>query len=149
VSRILCRGVIFGAAKTCDESKECTIVRTLGEVRKVVSSRRRATARRSAEVKTSNEPALMVKAKVTSKGQITVPKVVRERLGLRPGDALEFHLQGDSLEVKPIRRKSILEFRGIFKVDDPPQIPWKEQRRLAWEWRAQHVLGQKNDQPDD
>lgn len=29
-------------------------------------------------------------AKVTSKGQITVPKSVRERLGLQPGDVLEF-----------------------------------------------------------
>jgi AbrB family looped-hinge helix DNA binding protein len=29
-------------------------------------------------------------AKVTSKGQITVPKEVREKLGLEPGDELEF-----------------------------------------------------------
>jgi len=33
---------------------------------------------------------MMPKATVTSKGQITVPKVVRERMGLRPGDAIEF-----------------------------------------------------------
>jgi len=32
----------------------------------------------------------MTIAKVTSKGQITVPKAVRERLGIEPGDAIEF-----------------------------------------------------------
>jgi antitoxin PrlF len=32
----------------------------------------------------------MSKTKITSKGQVTVPKQVRERLGLRPGDELEF-----------------------------------------------------------
>ena len=32
----------------------------------------------------------MVKAKITTKGQVTIPKEVRERLGLRPGDELEF-----------------------------------------------------------
>ena len=33
---------------------------------------------------------MKVKSKVTSKGQVTIPKDVRERLGLRPGDEIEF-----------------------------------------------------------
>ncbi len=32
----------------------------------------------------------MNKTKITTKGQVTVPKQVRERLGLQPGDELEF-----------------------------------------------------------
>lgn len=32
----------------------------------------------------------MASAKVTSKGQITIPKGVRVKLGLSPGDELEF-----------------------------------------------------------
>ncbi|MBI4282039.1 MAG: AbrB/MazE/SpoVT family DNA-binding domain-containing protein [Chloroflexi bacterium] len=32
----------------------------------------------------------MAKTRITTKGQVTVPKEVRERLGLRPGDELEF-----------------------------------------------------------
>lgn len=33
---------------------------------------------------------LRVMSKITSKGQVTIPKRVRERLGVRPGDELEF-----------------------------------------------------------
>ena len=32
----------------------------------------------------------MTTARVTSRGRITIPKQVRERLGLRPGDELAF-----------------------------------------------------------
>ncbi|MSQ15442.1 MAG: AbrB/MazE/SpoVT family DNA-binding domain-containing protein [Dehalococcoidia bacterium] len=28
--------------------------------------------------------------KITSKGQVTIPKMVRDRLGLKPGDEIEF-----------------------------------------------------------
>lgn len=32
----------------------------------------------------------MPKTKITSKGQVTIPKIVRDRLGLKPGDEIEF-----------------------------------------------------------
>jgi AbrB family looped-hinge helix DNA binding protein len=32
----------------------------------------------------------MAKSRVTSKGQVTIPRQVREKLGLRPGDEIEF-----------------------------------------------------------
>lgn len=34
-------------------------------------------------------------AKVSSKGQVTVPKVVRDALGVKDGDQLVFRLQGN------------------------------------------------------
>jgi AbrB family looped-hinge helix DNA binding protein len=34
-------------------------------------------------------------AKVTSKGQVTVPKAVREALGIEAGDELMFHVEGN------------------------------------------------------
>jgi AbrB family looped-hinge helix DNA binding protein len=32
----------------------------------------------------------MITAKVTSKGQVTIPKEIREKLGVRPGEAVGF-----------------------------------------------------------
>jgi len=32
---------------------------------------------------------MTARAKITSRGQVTIPKDVRERLGLRPGDEVE------------------------------------------------------------
>ena len=37
---------------------------------------------------------------VTSKGQVTIPKEVRQRLGIRQGTRLEFFLVGDHLEAR-------------------------------------------------
>jgi antitoxin PrlF len=36
-----------------------------------------------------------VAARVTSKGQVTVPKVVRDALGIRDGDEVIFRVEGD------------------------------------------------------
>lgn len=45
----------------------------------------------------------MAIAKVTSKGQVTIPKSVRDRLGLRAGDHLDFRLDGNGiLRVEPV-----------------------------------------------
>jgi AbrB family looped-hinge helix DNA binding protein len=33
--------------------------------------------------------------KVTTKGQVTIPKPVRDRLGIKPGNAVEFELAAD------------------------------------------------------
>lgn len=45
---------------------------------------------------------------VTSKGQVTIPKPVRERLGLEAGDKLRFHFQDDGKVVVEPERKSPL-----------------------------------------
>lgn len=36
-----------------------------------------------------------VAAKITSKGQVTVPKVVRDALGIREGDEVVFRVEGN------------------------------------------------------
>lgn len=37
---------------------------------------------------------------VTSKGQVTIPKAVRQRLGIRRGSQIEFALVGDRVEMR-------------------------------------------------
>jgi AbrB family looped-hinge helix DNA binding protein len=53
-------------------------------------------------------------ARITSKGQITVPYEVRRAMGVRAGDKLEFEKDGKDFRVRPIRTESPFEkFRGI------------------------------------
>ncbi|MBI2204762.1 MAG: AbrB/MazE/SpoVT family DNA-binding domain-containing protein [Candidatus Rokubacteria bacterium] len=42
-------------------------------------------------------------AKVTSKLQVTVPKVIAERYGIKPGDEIEWVEAGESIRVVPAR----------------------------------------------
>ena len=37
---------------------------------------------------------------VSSKGQVTIPKVVLEALGIKPGDLVSWELEGDSLHLR-------------------------------------------------
>jgi AbrB family looped-hinge helix DNA binding protein len=40
-------------------------------------------------------------AKVTSKLQVTVPKVIADRFGIRPGDEIEWRAEGNAIRVLP------------------------------------------------
>ena len=48
----------------------------------------------------------MYTAKVTSKGQITVPKKVREKIGISPGEELQFEEKDGVFFIKKGIRKS-------------------------------------------
>jgi antitoxin PrlF len=55
----------------------------------------------------------MVTATLTSKGQITIPKAVRQSLNLQTGDRVAFVMQGDNEAVlKPVTR-SVDEVFGM------------------------------------
>jgi AbrB family looped-hinge helix DNA binding protein len=54
------------------------------------------------------------RARITSKGQVTVPHEIRRAMGVRPGDSLLFEQKGSEFRVSPIRTESPFEkFRGI------------------------------------
>jgi AbrB family looped-hinge helix DNA binding protein len=53
-------------------------------------------------------------AKVTSKGQVTIPREIRRRLGVRAGDRLEFEEDAQGVRVKAVRDGSVFEkYAGI------------------------------------
>ena len=53
-------------------------------------------------------------ARITSKGQITVPHEIRRALGVTAGDQLLFEKRGAEVRVRPVRVKSPFEkYRGI------------------------------------
>lgn len=77
-------------------------------------------------------------AKVTSKGQVTLPKAVREALGVRPGDRLLFRVvDGHALVA---RTPDLLELAGSIPV--PPElrgVPWEEVMDRMREARAERL----------
>ena len=53
-------------------------------------------------------------ARITSKGQITIPHEIRRALGVRAGDKLLFEEEGAEVRVRPVRTRSPFEkYRGI------------------------------------
>lgn len=57
---------------------------------------------------------LQNQAKVTSKGQITVPLDVRRALGVRSGDRLLFEGDESGMQVRKVRRESpFAKYEGI------------------------------------
>ncbi len=59
---------------------------------------------------------MKVKSKVTSKGQVTIPKDVRERLGLKPGDEIEFVEDNAGFRMqKRLLASPFKKYRGYLK----------------------------------
>ena len=57
----------------------------------------------------------MTQSTITSKYQTTVPKEVRQKLGLRPRDVLCWEVVGGDVRIVPARR-SFLDRRGSLHV---------------------------------
>lgn len=63
----------------------------------------------------------MVTATITSKGQITIPKYVREKLHLQSGDKVQFLLLGDThATLKPVTKSVDAVFGALRKANTKP-----------------------------
>jgi AbrB family looped-hinge helix DNA binding protein len=74
-------------------------------------------------------------AKLTSKGQITLPAQLRRALGLKPGDEVTFVKRKDGeFYIRP-RTHSIADLLGIVRLDKPVRSTdidrWIEEARAA------------------
>jgi antitoxin PrlF len=61
----------------------------------------------------------MNKAKITFKGQVTIPKEIREALTIEQGDTVVFQVEGDHAILKPLKKKSLREFYGVLTATRP------------------------------
>ena len=68
----------------------------------------------------------MVKARITSRGQVTIPKKIREQLGAKPGKELEFEVIDDK--------------EAIIKITE---IPTAE--KLAGSLNPEEIEGEEED----
>jgi len=76
-----------------------------------------------------------VSARVTSKGQITIPRAVREALALKEGDQVVFRVEGDRAVIA--RSADLLALAGSVSVPAARRgTPWAEVLRQTRRARA-------------
>lgn len=75
-----------------------------------------------------------ISAKLTSKGQLTVPKAVRDALGLETGDRVVFRVEGEQAALA--RTPDLLDLAGVVAVPaDRRGVDWDDVRRITRETR--------------
>ena len=62
----------------------------------------------------------MTTARLTSKGQITLPKAIRDHLGLKSGDRVEFLISSDESVIVLPATRDIRELKGIILKPTQP-----------------------------
>ena len=62
---------------------------------------------------------ISMKSTVSEKGQVTIPKALRIRLGIRAGQTLDFEVKGGQLVAKKLVEESWVDkVYGIIKTDE-------------------------------
>ena len=61
-------------------------------------------------------------ATLTAKGQTTIPKDIRERLGLAPGDKLVFTALSDGTVVMRAKTRRLLDLAGSLTRPEQPSL---------------------------
>ena len=56
--------------------------------------------------------------KITSKGQATIPKPVRDSLGVGPGDFIRFEIKEGQAVLEGVK-KTILDYKGALRGERP------------------------------
>jgi antitoxin PrlF len=56
-------------------------------------------------------------ATVTSKGQVTIPKEIRDLLHIRSNDKVDFVFDGQRVLLAPV--KTLLDLRGAVRTEEP------------------------------
>jgi AbrB family looped-hinge helix DNA binding protein len=79
-----------------------------------------------------------VAVKITSKGQVTIPKKIRDRL---KSNTICFEVRDDMVIVRPVRdvAGSLGEYAGNVK----PGTPIRRMKRRAWEEAVREKTGKK------
>ncbi len=74
---------------------------------------------------------MYVKAKVTSKHQITLPKRIREKLGIEKGDEVVFEGEDDKVLIRVEKRADPVEaLEGILEGEDLGELRRKAASKL-------------------
>ncbi len=74
----------------------------------------------------------MAEATITSKGQVTIPKEIREKLHLNPGDKLNFELdKGGTIEIRTTQKPILDRAGALSKYAKDKAISVEEMNKAA------------------
>ena len=62
----------------------------------------------------------MLESTITRKGQVTIPKAIRDRLGVKEGEKVLFVMRGEEVVLKVVKG-TILDLRGSVKPSAHPE----------------------------
>ena len=69
----------------------------------------------------------MLMSKLSSKGQVTIPKQVREKLGARPGDTLVYQIKGGVAVIKRVEPLDVAFHAALSQTLDEWTTPEDEE----------------------
>jgi antitoxin PrlF len=75
----------------------------------------------------------MTKSTVTSKGQVTVPKEIREKAMIHEGTQLDFQIQDDGIILLIPIQRSISQLKGIVKSSRKKPVSLAEMKQAIAE----------------
>ena len=84
----------------------------------------------------------MNKAKVTFKGQVTIPKEVRESLDIKDGDSVVFVIEEDHAVLKPLKKRDLKDFYGILPATRSYSAIESVRKKVRHKL-ARHLLGKE------
>ena len=84
----------------------------------------------------------MIESGITSRGQTTLPKAVREALGVKPGDRVRYAILDGRVMLMPVRPASRLA--GMLRYDGPP-ASLEDMDRAITEAVTERTLGSDRD----
>jgi AbrB family looped-hinge helix DNA binding protein len=66
---------------------------------------------------------------LTSKGQTTIPKGIRDKLAIKSGDRMTFTLMPDGTVLMRVKNKSVLELAGVLRRKGRKPVPIEQLSR--------------------
>ena len=61
----------------------------------------------------------MMVSKITGKGQVTLPKEIRSKLGVEPGDSLVYEVEGDAVRIRKVEPFELEWHRAVSQTLTP------------------------------
>ena len=56
---------------------------------------------------------MQVASKLTAKAQTTIPREVRDKLALRPGDTIVYEIEGDTVRLRKLAPMDVAHLRAL------------------------------------